>query len=259
MNEREEELFTCTGDQFIETTELLGKMLAHMHKRDDPAPIVETIRERFGSTAAILRAGRTVWSEIGLRPNDALLFSQLLAVNRCINRFEFGNYPRMGNLYDASRYMITNTFGMQVECFYLFCVDKRGGMKERILLNRGISNAALFSTKVLLREVARVDPCSVIINHNHPSGTLRPSQEDINCTYDAIDALSILGVPLLDHVITAGREAVSLRENGFIPESIWMAQNPEHRQLQRWFLRPGEKPKKKSSSKKSSPKKKADD
>ena len=92
----------------------------------------------------------------------------------------------------------------------------------------------------MLAELVRVNPCAVILSHNHPGRTLRPSQADVDCTMEALRALTAVGVPLLDHVIIAGDRAVSLRANGYIPAGLWLAQNPQHRQLRLWLEPSGE-------------------
>ena len=84
----------------------------------------------------------------------------------------------------------------------------------------------------------RVHPAAIVISHNHPGNTLRPSQEDIDCTHELLHALDAVGIPLLDHIIIAGRSAVSMRENGFVPTALWMKQKPQSALLRDWLLAP---------------------
>lgn len=51
---------------------------------------------------------------------------------------------------------------------------------------------------------------SIILIHNHPSGEPDPSPEDISLTQRVRDAGSVIGIPLLDHIIIGDRRAVSL-------------------------------------------------
>ena len=66
---------------------------------------------------------------------------------------------------------------------------------------------------------------AVILAHNHPGGTRRPSLADVECTKEALSALLALRIPMLDHLIAAGGEIVSLRETGWIDRSEWMRQD----------------------------------
>ena len=57
---------------------------------------------------------------------------------------------------------------------------------------------------------------SIIAFHNHPSGTPEPSRDDIDLTHKLQEAGKIMGIELLDHVITGERSYFSLKEKGFL-------------------------------------------
>ena len=211
-------------------------MLSHMHRKQDMQPLADAVRLHFGTGRSMYRANRHLWERAGLRRNDALLFSLMKDIARYSRLNAYGDHPRIGSLKEASPYLAANFIGLHVERFCMFCVNQRGCLKERVVLSEGIADTALFDLRRLLVETVRIHPLGgVIIAHNHPGGTLRPSQEDIDCTLEAIDALSALNAPLLDHVIVANDKVVSLRANGFIPEEQWLAQEPKHRILRGWI------------------------
>lgn len=210
-------------------------MLAQMRPREDAHARTELLRRHFGSAAALFQAGAPALERLGLRPADALLLSRMPELARCMRRARFDRRPYIGTLRAASPYLAANFHGLQLERFYLFCIDRQGKLKARVLLQEGTEDGALFSLKAMLAQVVRVEPYAVLVSHNHPGRTLRPSQEDIHCTQEALRALSVVGIPLLDHVIIAGEQAVSLRDNGFIPARAWLAQHPNHRLLAHWL------------------------
>lgn len=216
--------------------DVLERTLAHMHRREDPQPMMELIRSRFPSAESMYRANRYLWLRMGLRKNDALLFSLMKDICRYTQVSSYGEHPHIATLREASPYLAANFFGMGVEYFYMYTLNRAGNLKERIRLNAGIADTALFDLRTLLMETVRQQPLGgVIIAHNHPGGTMRPSQDDIQCTLEAIHALSALNVPLLDHVIIARGKVVSLRLNGFVPEDVWVRSHPKHRILHSWL------------------------
>ena len=220
-------------------------MLRLIHKREDPRQTVDKMRLCFGCGNAMFRADRYVLEKLGMNRLDAIFFSLVPEISRYTERTSYGEHPDISRLETASRYLVSNFVGLQIECFYLFCVNQHGRLKARILLHKGIEDRALFSLNRLMTEVLRADPAAIIVAHNHPRGTLRPSEADIRCTEDIINAAAMLDVPLLDHVIVANRSAVSLRDNGFIPEKFWLAQDPDNRFLRNWLLPPPPKKEKK--------------
>ena len=70
------------------------------------------------------------------------------------------------------------------------------------------------SVSVSCHKVSR--GASVILVHNHPSGSLSPSQSDIQITNQLVEAGKILGISVLDHVIVSKKGHVSLKEQGFM-------------------------------------------
>ena len=87
----------------------------------------------------------------------------------------------------------------------------------------------------VLGETVRTRAHAIVISHNHPNNSLLPSRDDINCTLALLSALQPLGVPLLDHVLVADQQAVSIRDLGYIAGNIWLAQAPEDKLLTGWL------------------------
>ena len=215
--------------------EALRLLLEQMHPRDDTTALLKTLQGHFQSADALFSADGRVLERLGVRKNDALLLSHMTDLARYLKRMDFDKRPNLSTLAMASPYLVANFHGLQMERFYMFCLDVQGRLKRRILLQEGTADSTLFSLKRMLSEVVQCAPRAVIFSHNHPGHTLRPSQDDLNCTCEAIRALTVVGIPLLDHVIIAGSRAVSMRANGFIPAGQWLSQCPGNRLLQGWL------------------------
>ena len=104
-----------------------------------------------------------------------------------------------------------------------------------IIWNGGSASATLFDLKTLLSAVIQHNAKAVALCHNHPRGTPRPSEEDVRCTLDALKALRALDVPMLDHIIVAYDQAVSLRETGAVSPDLWVMQAPKNRVVRDWL------------------------
>ena len=87
----------------------------------------------------------------------------------------------------------------------------------------------------MLGEVVRTNAHAIVISHNHPNNTLLPSRDDVGCTLSLIIALQPLGVPLLDHVVIADQQAVSIRDLGYVKKNVWLAQAPDDPLLAGWL------------------------
>jgi DNA repair protein RadC len=103
---------------------------------------------------------------------------------------------------------------------HFLCLTLTGA--NEVIANRTITIGLLNSSQIHPREVfadAISDrAASVIFAHNHPSGQLHPSSEDIRVTERLCKAGEILGIYVLDHVIVAGNDLYSFRDQGLLPK-----------------------------------------
>lgn len=82
----------------------------------------------------------------------------------------------------------------------------------------GTINGALAEPRELLKSSILSNAANVIMIHNHPSGNLEPSKTDISLTNRMIEVFTLMGIPLLDHVIVGGdnRSFYSMHEKGIV-------------------------------------------
>ena len=134
-----------------------------------------------------------------------------------------------------AEYLKSYFIGIHIECFYLICLDRSGRLIDSILLQKGTTDRAPFYLKQMLSVAVQKESRAIVLCHNHPGGTLKPSKEDVVCTLQALKAMQATGVALLDHIIIAGKNAVSMRECGLISSKVWSSQNPSSPLLRYWL------------------------
>jgi len=110
----------------------------------------------------------------------------------------------LGNLKEKERLLISYLDGGNkiIET----TVASEGTVNESVVYPREITKQALFN-----------DCVSIIIAHNHPGEALNASNEDITITRKLINTLAPLNIKVLDHIIVAGKVAISMMENGSFP------------------------------------------
>ncbi|MNG18398.1 hypothetical protein D3C84_1024620 [compost metagenome] len=80
----------------------------------------------------------------------------------------------------------------------------------------GSLNASIVHPREVFRAAIKRSSASIICVHNHPSGDPTPSPEDISLTARLVEAGSIIGIEVLDHVIIGDQRFISLKEQGFM-------------------------------------------
>ena len=83
-------------------------------------------------------------------------------------------------------------------------------------LFRGTIDAASVYPRVVVRRALELNAAAVIFTHNHPSGVPEPSTADINITKRLKDALSLIDVRVLDHIIAGSSGTSSMAESGLL-------------------------------------------
>lgn len=100
-----------------------------------------------------------------------------------------------------------------------FIVISLNGAHEIInsrVVSLGILNRTLIHPREVFTDPIKERAASIILSHNHPSGNLEPSKEDIEVTRRLIEAGEILGINVLDHVIFSLRDHFSFAEENMI-------------------------------------------
>lgn len=117
---------------------------------------------------------------------------------------------------NVREYLRTKLAGYDYEVFSLLTLDNRHRLIEYIELFRGTIDGASVHPREVVRETLRVNAAAVIFAHNHPSGNPEPSQADELITSRLKDALALIDVRTLDHIIVGGDKTTSFAERGLL-------------------------------------------
>lgn len=98
------------------------------------------------------------------------------------------------------------------ERFAVLLLDVKNRLLGTQVITIGTATETLAHPRDIFREVIRQGATRVIIAHNHPSGNVDPSQEDLLLTRQLLTGAQILGIPILDHLILGNGNHLSLRQ-----------------------------------------------
>ena len=102
------------------------------------------------------------------------------------------------------------------EHMVLLCLDGSHQVFAWNLVSLGTANMTIVHPREIFQPAILAGSVSIIVAHNHPSGNLDPSAEDIKATKQLCDAGKLLGIRVLDHIIVTESGFVSLNEHGHI-------------------------------------------
>lgn len=116
--------------------------------------------------------------------------------------------------FKAAEYAKALLYGKTIEHLYLLLMDKNNNLIDAILLGKGtIDSSAMYPRESVRAALKHKEKAHyAVLAHNHPSGSLNMSQDDITATVKAKEALELVGIMVVDHIIIAGEDYTSFAE-----------------------------------------------
>ena len=209
--------FAEDGGQFTDC-ELLELLLFYAIPRRDTNDLAHRLLEQYGSLQGVLDAPAADLRQVeGVGESAAVLVK--LVPELCRRARDGGQRETVLNSTEkAGRYLVERFAGESGETVYQLCLDRKGKLLVCRRIGDGGLSSAGFSVRKLVENAVLTAASGVILSHNHPSGIALPSREDYGATEQAVRALDAVGVPLLDHIIVADGDFVSMADSGLLPQ-----------------------------------------
>ena len=213
--QRPRERLISEGAAALSDSELLALLLRVGVKGRSAVELGRDLLQEFGSIGGLFGASLLQLSAVhGMGPAK---YAELQAVMELAQR-AIGEQLQAGHLLgspDAVRQYLRMQMGRQQhESFVVLFLD----VKNRLLTMKEMFRGTLTHTSVYPREVVKAalthNAASVMLAHNHPSGTAEPSEADLLLTRALVQALSLVDVRVLDHFVVAGSQVHSFAEHG---------------------------------------------
>ncbi len=215
--ERPREKLLQKGAGALSDAELLAIFLRTGVKGKSALDLARELLERFGGLRALLAADHQTFCQApGL---GTAKYAQLQAILEMAHRC-LGETLRREDALDSPqatrRYLSLRLGGYPYEVFGCLFLDNRHRVIAFEELFRGTIDGAAVHPREVVRRALHHNAAAVIFSHNHPSGVAEPSRADRHITLKLKEALALVDVRVLDHVVVGHDETVSLAERGLL-------------------------------------------
>jgi DNA repair protein RadC len=215
--ERPREKMLARGAQTLSDAELLAIFLRTGVRGRSAVDLARDLLLRFGSLRALLAAERQTFCEApGL--GDAK-YAQLQAVLE-MSRRHLGERMHKGQAIESPQatvdYLSARLRDYPFEVFAALFLDNRHRVIAYEELFRGTIDGASVHPREVVRRAMAHNAAAVIFSHNHPSGVAEPSQADRRITQKLQQALQLVEVRVLDHIVIGDGEHCSLAGRGLL-------------------------------------------
>jgi DNA repair protein RadC len=215
--ERPREKLLDKGPAALSDAELLAIFLRTGPRGRTAVDLARELLSHFGGLRELLAADRNAFCAV-LGLGEAK-YAQLQAAVEMARRYLDARMRRDAVLDspDAARDYLRARLGQhRSEVFACLFLDNRHRVIHYAELFRGTIDGASVHPREVVREALARNAAAVVFAHNHPSGVAEPSAADRHITDRLKDALGLIDVRVLDHIVVGDSDAVSLAERGWI-------------------------------------------
>ena len=206
------EQFLNGGLNSLSDIQLLEFLLMQTIPRCDVNPIAHRLLLHFGSLSAVFEADPVELQKIeGVGLNSAAFLTMIPQLLQRYDRDRSRDTRIITSVERAGYYLLPFFAGEGNECVYLMCLDGKCKLLDCRKVFEGSINLVHISIRKITEAALLHRATSIILAHNHPSGVALPSHEDLESTQLLAQTLKPLGIQLVDHLVFADGDFVSMR------------------------------------------------
>lgn len=202
---------------FSETTpphKILEMLLFYSIPRRDTNEIAHELINTFGSIQGVFDAPIDQLLKVkGITENTVALLKMILPIASIYRAEKVNHDKNFTSTNQIGDYLLEKYLCYTKETVAITSFNGKGQILGFDVLAEGDSSSAELSIRKILEIVMKRNPVCVVLSHNHPSGFAIPSNEDLALTNKLFTLLANINVRLLDHIIIANNDYVSLAQS----------------------------------------------
>lgn len=198
----------------FEDHNILEFLLFFTIPRKDTNELAHALIDRFGSLSAVFDASvEDICTVPGISKNSATLIKAVLPIARTYNRDKYDKTHIIDSTEKAVEFLLEQYLGYGEEVFSLVGLDNCSRLVCFEIISKGGVESVLIDNRNFSKILTSTGATQAIICHNHPSGVALPSGADAMVTRRLRRFCEVVGVRLIDHIIIAGNDGISMRES----------------------------------------------
>lgn len=213
-NERPRERLLAKGPGSLSDAELLAVLLGSGSRGKSAVDLGRELIATAGGLAPLLTAKLGKISGLGPAKRARLVATFELARRSLCE--ELQRLPALTNPADSARFLKARIGHLPYEVFGCLYLDNRHRVIEFEELFRGTIDGASVHPREVVRACLEHNAAAVVLAHNHPSGVAEPSTADRAITRQLRDALEMIGVRILDHLVIGAGSPTSMAARGML-------------------------------------------
>lgn len=212
-DERPRERLLEQGPETLTNAELLAIILGSGTRGQHAIAYARQLIDHFGGIRQLLHAcpeALLALHGLGQAKVSTLVAIKEIGVRAALEQIKLGNVVTQPEQMKA--FCLQKLSHLRVEHVMAIYLDGHNRFIDYEELSRGTLNQSLIYPREVVKSALKFHASAIVLAHNHPQGSSNPSQADVNLTHSLRDALSLVDVSLIDHLIVAGTQVISMLE-----------------------------------------------
>jgi len=214
--DRPREKLSAQGRRSLTDAELIAILIGSGSRNESAVELSKRILHHYDND--LNKLGKASINELsnfkGIGEAKAISIIAALEIGRRRNDFETKAPDVITSSRDAYNLIRRHLVDLNHEEFWILLVGRSQKVLARELVSRGGLSATIVDPKIIFGIALQHQATGVIMIHNHPSGNLKPSQQDINLTKKLAEAGTLLEIKILDHLIISDSGFFSFADEG---------------------------------------------
>ncbi|GEJ43784.1 DNA repair protein RadC [Chryseobacterium sp. ON_d1] len=217
-DDRPREKFLQKGKSSLSDSELLAIIMGSGNKDENAIELARKILSSVNNNwhQLSLLSVKDLMKFKGIGVTKAISIISALEIGRRRAIQEIPEKTIIGNSHDAYMVLKNQLSDLRTEEFWAVFLNSNNKVIHISQLTQGGISQSIVDVRILYKTALDHFSTGVIIAHNHPSGSLRPSREDINITQKIKEAGNTLSIQLLDHIIITQDSYFSFSDEGLL-------------------------------------------
>ncbi|MCI7044376.1 MAG: DNA repair protein RadC [Spirochaetes bacterium] len=209
--------FAASGLAPLADHEVLELLLTYAIARRDTKPLAWALIKQFGYLGEVLDADPAALAAVkGVGKGTASFLKLVRAMFTRYSLEELRQTATIRSPEQVVQYCKASLAGRSEECLELIYLSVRNTVIRTETVAVGLIDRVSISPRKIVERTLAAKASAVILVHNHPSGDVTPSLEDILLTQEVVGAARLLGISVYDHIIVGRQAHYSLKANGKI-------------------------------------------
>ncbi len=218
VDDRPREKLILRGAQSLSDSELIAILLRTGTKGKSVLQLSQELIKNYGNISILAsQSVEALTKSIGIGKDKAATLVAAFELGRRIDSQSkwFSNKP-VTSPDDIANIFIPLLRDEVKEKFLVVCLNSANKIIKYEVISTGNLNSSVVHPREIFKVAIENNSANIILIHNHPSGNLEPSMEDIKITKKIVEAGNIFDIKVFDHIITAGKSFTSFVERRLI-------------------------------------------